>query len=49
MQYINVNNTNANVPDITSKARELFNNPGLVLVQSNGMRVEDNAVTQSKY
>lgn len=49
MQFFMINEETANVEGITSKARDGFGEPSLILVQSNGLKIEDNPVTQSKY
>ena len=49
MLYFNITEETANVQDLTERAREHFADSTLVLVQSNGLRVEDNAVTRGKY
>lgn len=36
----------ANLQDITEKARNGFGNNDLILIQSNGLRIEDNEVTR---
>ena len=47
MQYFQIDDGNSNVQDLTQKVRDGFAQPNLVLVQSNGLRIEDNLVTQS--
>ena len=49
MQFFNIDEGSANVTDITTKCRDGFGNENLLLVQANGLRIEDNAVTQSEY
>ena len=49
MQFFNIDEGSANVTDITAKCRDGFGNENLLLVQANGLRIEDNAVTQSEY
>ena len=46
MLHFNITEDSANVQDITEKAREGFAESSLVLVQANGLRIEDNAVTR---
>ena len=46
MLHFNITEDSANVQDITEKAREGFAESSLVLVQVNGLRIEDNAVTR---
>ena len=47
MLHFNITEDSANVQDITERAREGFAKSSLVLVQANGLRIEDNAMTRS--
>ena len=42
----NITEDSANVQDVPERAQEVFAENGLVLVQANGLRIEDNAVTR---
>ena len=42
----NMTEDSANVQDVPERAQEVFAENGLVLVQANGLRIEDNAVTR---
>ena len=48
MMYFNITEETANVQDITERVREDFEDNSLVLVQANGLRVEDSVVTRGK-
>ena len=45
MLNFNIIEDSANVQDVTERAREGFTERTLVLVQANGLRIEDNAAT----
>ncbi|XP_066914772.1 uncharacterized protein [Clytia hemisphaerica] len=47
MQFFNIDEGSANVTDITAKCRDGFGNENVLLVQANGLRIEDNVVTQT--
>jgi len=49
MIYIGISEGNCDLAYIISRAREAFGVDDLVLVQSNGLRVEDNEVTRGNY
>ena len=46
MLRFNITEDSANVQDITERTREGFAGSSLVLVQANGLRIEENAVTR---
>ena len=46
MLHFNITITIANVQDLTEQVRSGFENTGLVLVQANGLRFEDNEITR---
>ena len=46
MLHFNITKDSANVQDVTERAREGFAESTLVLVQANGLRIEDNEVTR---
>ena len=46
MLHFNITEDSANVQDKTEKAREDFAESSLVLVQPNGLRIENNVVTR---
>ena len=46
MLHFNITEDSANVQDVTEKNREGFAESSLVLVQANGLRIEDNLVTR---
>ena len=46
MLHFNITEDSANVQDVTERAREGFAESTLVLVQANGLRIEDNEVTR---
>ena len=46
MLHFNITSTIANVQDLTEQVRSGFENAGLVLVQANGFRFEDNEITR---
>ena len=46
---MSINKNNCNAVDITEKVRSDFENHSLVLVQVNGLRIEDNGVTWGIY
>ena len=46
MLHFNITSTIANVQDLTEQVRSGFENTGLVLVQANGLRFEDNEITR---
>ena len=46
MLHFNITEDSPNVQDITERSREDFAKSSLVLVQANGLRIEDNAVTR---
>ena len=46
MQYVSINEDNCNVADIMEKVRSDYEKRNLVLVQANGLRIEDNGVTR---
>ena len=49
MHYVSISEDNRNAVDITEKVRSDFENHNLVLVQANGLRIEDNGVTRGIY
>ena len=46
MLHFSITEDRANVQDVTERAREGFTESTLVLVQANGLRIENNAVTR---
>lgn len=46
MQFFNITEESANLADITEKVRNGFEINDLVLIQANGLRIEDNDVTR---
>jgi len=49
MQYFLITEGSANLlKDITEQAQTKFENPNIILVQSNGLKIGDNKVTRSK-
>jgi len=46
IQYFHVTDEECSVDQITEKAREGFGNDNLILVQANGLKVEDSDVTK---
>ena len=46
LQYFSLTPATANVPDIIQLVQEGFEKTELVLVQSNGLQIEDNAATR---
>jgi len=46
--YFNIDEETANVTDITTKIREGFGEQNLILVQPNGLRIEDANVTRGR-
>ena len=46
MLHFNITEDSANVQDVTERNREGFAESSLVLVQANGLRIEDNLVTR---
>ena len=46
MLHFSITEDSANVQDVTERAREGFTESTLVLVQANGLRIENNAVTR---
>ena len=49
MHYVSISEDNRNAVDITEKVRSDFEKHNLVLVQANGLRIEDNGVTRGIY
>jgi hypothetical protein len=49
MQYVTITSETANVNDITEKVKICFDNRNLILVQANGLRIEENETTNGKY
>ena len=49
MQYFPIDEQCSNVQDITNLAREGFGKPSLILVQANGLKIEDSPVTQCMF
>ena len=46
MLHFNITSAFANGQDLTEQVRSGFENAGLVLVQANGLRFEDNEITR---
>ena len=49
MQYLSISEDNDNAVDITEKVRSDFENHNLVLVQANGLRIDDHGVIRGIY
>ena len=47
--YFNINEATANLNDVEKKVREGFENENLILVNSNGLKIEDSEATRSKH
>lgn len=48
MRYFTITAETCHVQDVTEKAREAFGNDDLILVQSNGLKIEVSAITNGK-
>ena len=49
MQYFPIHEQCSNAQDITNLAREGFGEPSVILVQANGLKIEDSPVTQCMF
>lgn len=46
LQYFHITHAESNVETVTEKVRVGFDDPNLILVQSNGYKIEDNEATR---
>lgn len=49
MQYVTITPETSNVHDITEKVRKGFCNENLILVQANGLKIEENSITSGEF
>lgn len=49
LQYFHITPVESNVETVTEKVRNGFDNANLILVQSNGYKIEDNEATRGMY